>query len=75
MLPTDRRPPTPLSEPRDENDYAFNSVDHLDNDSSSDHWQQVSDTLFPFLEMTTLVLLETSSSVHLYSHTSIISGG
>ncbi|CDS08522.1 hypothetical protein LRAMOSA09883 [Lichtheimia ramosa] len=41
MLPTDRRPPTPLSEPRDENDYAFNSVDHLDNDSSSDHWQQV----------------------------------
>lgn len=75
MLPTDRRPPTPLSEPRDENDYAFNSVDHLDNDSS-EHWQQVSDTLFPYLEITTLVLLEaSSSSVHLYSHTYIISGG
>ncbi|KAI7885074.1 hypothetical protein K492DRAFT_172802 [Lichtheimia hyalospora FSU 10163] len=41
MIPTDRRPPTPLSEPRDDNDDAFDSQHHLNEDSSSEYWQQV----------------------------------
>ncbi|KAJ8655135.1 hypothetical protein O0I10_009170 [Lichtheimia ornata] len=38
MIPTDRRPPTPLSEPRDDNDH---SPHHFEEDSSSEHWEQV----------------------------------